>query len=323
MMTMTWSLPLGERLSRRRGVGLASTVVVLLVAAVAMDRIAGELARDRMAARAAAAAENVRSWATAAALLDADPLAPPSALPHLLDRGDVTLVYREIAGGADELVIDWSGMPQGAVPVFQSRLGEWMGVDPAAGEDDRIVTGMTLSVDAVPLPRPELVLRAAPDMQAGMDVRSIAGAGVIEASTGSWADARVAGAAEMIRPVGSNAVRARTASAGDRLTAAAMAVAEPMGVPVPAQLVMAGGATRATVRAGYLTVGGDYVSDSMVVDNASGNRPVSVDVLVPGEGVGIDLAAARVGAVTTGSARVVNLVTDRLRVGSGCSGCRP
>ncbi|MCY3875779.1 MAG: hypothetical protein OXF88_16015 [Rhodobacteraceae bacterium] len=323
MTVMMWSLPFGNHLFRRRGVGLASTVVVLLVTAVAMDRIVEELSRSQMNVRATAAAEIVRSWATAAAILDANPFAPPNALPHLLDRQDVALTHREIVGGPDELVIDWSGMPPRAVPHFQARVGEWLGIDPAAGEPDRIITELTLTVDAVPLPRPELVLRASPDMQAGMELPSVTGAGAIEATTGIWADARVLGTAGIIRPTGSNAVRARGGSTGGTLTTTAAVIAQPMGMPTPVRLVMADGTTRASVRTGRLAVGGDFIGDTLTAAALTGDGAVSADVLVPDEGVDIDLAAAGIRAVTTGSARTTNLVTGPLQVGIQCSGCRP
>lgn len=274
------------------------------------------IATDRNEAAAAAAFTAVRTIAEAAVVVDSDPLAA-GVLPHLQTRRDLAFTYTENPSAPDAMRFDWSGLPHGAVVVLENRLAEWL-------SRDRVSGPLVLDLSDVPLPYPRRVLRADPSMQAALTTAGIRGIGALNAATAAWDEGEAASVAVAPPIAGDDAgVVTDHVTVGAALTAPRLAVRRGMGDRAPVTMVLSTPpAGQDALRVQTLSTGALSVTTRLEAGSASVVSTMRTDALAPEDGVAVDLAGARFGDGTLGSARVTGTVTGALNV-TTCIGCTP
>ena len=301
---------------QRQGFAVLSTLIVLLIAAVVLDRVVATVVTDRNEAAAAAAFTSVRSIAEAAAVLDSDPVAA-GVLPHIPVRRDLEFTYTEDPAVPDEMRFDWSRLPPRAAVVLENRLAEWL-------SRDRVSGPLVLALTDVPLPYPRRVLRGDPSMQADLATAGIQRIGTVNAATAAWDEGEAMNATVAAPIAGNNAgVVANDVTVTSALTAPRLAVRQGMGDPDPVNMVIdTPPPGQDALRVTSLTTDSLSVTTRLEADSASIASTMRTDALAPEDDVALDLAGARFGDGTLGSARVAGTVTGTLDV-TTCIGCTP
>ena len=302
--------------TRRRGLALPSLAIALLVSAFVLDRLASGVARERADSTAAAAFEQIRTVAEAAAAMGADPVAA-GRLPHLALRRDVSFTYRTVSGAADRLVFDWSTILPRARPVLGARLGEWLG-------RDRITTPLELALDAVPPPYPERLRRAAPVMNANLESVGITGIGRLSAARAIWRSSRSGSV------IGRREAAATAADVSGRSTATSLRLTGTLGSPARPATVSVGTAGGlptpggAGLRVARFTGAGFLSATEFTAETGRFAATLAARALIPVAAGMVDLETSRVIDLEAKSVRVTGrTTTGSLTVKQACIGCEP
>ncbi len=303
--------------ARRRGAGLMTALLVLLVAAFVMDGLATRLERERSDATAAAMARQIRMIAEMASVTGVDPVAG-GLLPHIAVRRELAFEFRAVADGDDEVAFSWPDLPAASAAALGNRLGEWLG-------SDRVTSPLVLALTDVPNARAELVRRRAPDVHADIAATEVRGAGGVVAASGRFDSARVGSIARFGWVAVEDAtiegtVTGRTSRVEEDIGTANNPVMLTVSAPLEAQQDQASGAVQVDVFSASLTL----AADNLVGERARADSDLDARVLVPQSADMIDLARASIDDVTASSVRVHGTVHGgHVTVVEECVGCLP